>query len=174
VSGSSDRVDYSLGASGFTTGGISAASTLRAGNSEKDGYRNLSLSGRLGISLRRNLDLEVVGRAIGAGTDIDNFGGAYGDDPNNRQDYRSLFLKTQLRGLLLENRWEQKLALAVTDSRRTHDNPVDPVHPLESETGDFRGRLISLDWQNNLFVHASNTVTAGIELKQERGESEYN
>ncbi len=174
VSGSSDRVDYSLGASGFTTGGISAASTLRAGNSEKDGYRNLSLSGRLGVSLRKNLDFEVVGRAVDAGTDIDNFGGAYGDDPNNRQDYRSLFLKTQLRGLLLENRWEQKLALAVTDSLRTHDNPVDDIHPLESETGDFRGRLISLDWQNNFFVHPSNTLTAGLELRQERGESEYN
>ncbi len=173
VSGSTERVDYSLGASGFTSRGISAASARRPGNSEKDGYRNLTLSGRFGVSLRKNLGLEVVGRAVGARTDIDNFGGAYGDDPNNRQDYRSLFLKTQVRGLFLENRWEQKLALAVTDSRRTHDNPTDTLHPLESETGDFRGRLLSLDWQNNFFVGASNTLTAGLELRQERGKSRY-
>ena len=174
LSGSTGPVDYSLGVTGFTSRGISAASALRAGNSEKDGYRNLSLSGRIGVSLAKSLDLEVVGRAVGARTDIDNFGGAYGDDPNNRQDYRSLFLKTQLRGLFLENRWEQRLAMAVTDSRRMHDNPADDFHPLESETGDFRGRLLSLDWQNNFFVHASNTITAGLELRQERGESEYN
>jgi vitamin B12 transporter len=104
LSGSSDRLDYSLGVSGFTSGGISAASALKAGNTEKDGYRNLTLSGRIGVSLRKDLDLEVVGRAVDAGTDIDNFGGAYGDDPNNRQDYRSLFLKTQLRGLFLRNK----------------------------------------------------------------------
>jgi len=173
LSGSTDRVDYSLGVSGFSTGGISAASTLRAGNSEKDGYRNLTLSGRFGVSLRKGLDLEVVGRAVGAGTDIDNFGGPYGDDPNNRQDYRSLFFKTQVRGLFLKNRWEQKLAVAVTDSRRTHENPVDNLHPLESETGVFQGRLLSADWQNNIYVHASNTITAGLELKQEQGESQY-
>ena len=174
LSGSTEKADYSLGVSGFATGGVSAASSMRAGNSEKDGYRNLTFSGRAGVSLGKDLNLEVTGRAIDAGTDIDNFGGAYGDDPNNRQDYRSLFLRTQLRGLFLGNRWEQKLAAAVTDSRRTHDNPVDDLHPLESETGDFRGRLLSLDWQNNVFVHASNTVTAGLEVRQEQGQSEYN
>lgn len=173
LSGSSERVDYSLGASGFTTAGVSAASASRPGNTEKDGYRNLSLSGRLGMSIRKNLELEVVGRAARAGTDIDNFGGAYGDDPNNRQEYRSLFLKAGVRALILNNRWEPRLAVAVTNSRRTHDNPTDSLHPLESESGVFRGRLLTVDWQNNIFIQASNTVTAGLELRQEQGESEY-
>lgn len=173
VSGSSDRIDYALGLSGFTTRGVSAASALRPGNSEKDGYRNLSFSGRIGVSLRKDLELEVIGRAVSAKTDIDNFGGAFGDDPNNRQDYRSLFFKAQVRGLLLNNRWEQRLAVSVIDSRRTHENPPDDLHPLESESGVFKGRLVTLDWQNNIFVHASNTVTTGMELRQEQGESEY-
>ena len=173
VSGSSDRLDYSFGVSGFTTRGVSAASALRPGNSEKDGYRNLSFSGRVGVSIRKGLDLEILGRAVSARTDIDNFGGAYGDDPNNRQDYRSLFLKAQVRGLLLDNRWEQRLAISVIDSRRTHENLPDDLHPQESESGIFKGRLVTLDWQNNIFVDASNTVTAGAELRQERGESEY-
>jgi vitamin B12 transporter len=174
LSGSTAAIDYSLGVSGFASRGISAASVLRPGNSEKDGYRNLTLSGRIGVSLRKDFELEVVGRAVGAGTDIDNFGGAYGDDPNNRQDYRLLFLKTQVRGLFLKNRWEQKLAMAVTDSRRSHDNLPDDLHPVESETGVFRGRLLTVDWQNNFYIHASNTVTGGLELRQEQGESRYN
>jgi vitamin B12 transporter len=173
VSGSTDRVDYSLGLTGFTSRGISAASTLRPGNSEKDGYRNLSLSGRIGVRLRKNIELEFIGRSVAARTDIDNFGGAYGDDPNNRQDYRSVFLKTQVRGLFLQNRWEQRLAVSLVDSRRTHDNPADILHPLESENGVFKGRLLTVDWQNNLFVHSSHTVTAGLEVRQEQGESEY-
>jgi vitamin B12 transporter len=173
VSGSTARFDYSLGLTGFTSRGISAASALRPGNSEKDGYRNLTLSGRVGVRLRQNLDVELIGRSVAARTDIDNFGGAYGDDPNNRQDYRSRFLKAQVRGLFLRNRWEQRLAISVIDSRRTHDNPADTLHPQESESGVFKSRLLTVDWQNNLFVHASHTVTAGLEIRQERGESDY-
>jgi vitamin B12 transporter len=171
VSGSTDRLDYSLGVTGFATRGISAASAWRPGNSERDGYRNLTFSGRIGIELKKGLELEVLGRSVSGRTDLDNFGGAYGDDPNNRQDYRSLFCKLQLRGLFLRNRWEQKLAVSVVDSRRTDDNPVDNLHPQESESGVFKGRLLSIDWQNNFFLSAAQTVTAGVEVKQEQGES---
>ena len=52
LSGSGQSVHYSLGLSRFATGGISAASTGYPGNTEKDGYKNLSLSGRLGVSLK--------------------------------------------------------------------------------------------------------------------------
>jgi vitamin B12 transporter len=173
VSGSGGRLDYSLGLSGFSTRGISAADSSLPGNSEKDGYRNLTFSGRIGVSLKRGFELELVGRSVLAKTDIDNFGGPYGDDPNNRQDYRSLLLKAQMRVPFLENRWEQKLAVSVVDSRRTHENLPDAIHPFESENGLFKGRMLTVDWQNNIFIHPSNTLTAGLEFKQEQGESRY-
>ncbi len=173
VSGSAGRVDYSFGLSRYQTDGISAAGRRYAGNSETDGYDNLTLAARLGLKLRDNLDVTVAARSIRASTEIDNFGGLGGDDPNSVQDYASLFFRGEFRGLFLQNRWEQKLALAVIRSRRDHDNPADELHPLESEKGFFKSGLIKLDWQNNLFLHPSNTLTFGLEFESERGESDY-
>jgi vitamin B12 transporter len=173
VSGSAKKVHYSFGLSRFETQGISAAGSTFPGNSEIDGYRNLTLSGRVGLTLRDNLEVNLFARSVLAKTDIDNFGGPYGDDPNSVQDYRSFFIKGELRGLFLENRWEQKLAIAVIDSRRTNDNPADEAHPLESETGLYKSRLFKLDWQNNFFLHPSSTLTMGIEYEMEEGESKY-
>jgi vitamin B12 transporter len=33
--------------------------------------------------------------------------------------------------------------------------------------------MLTLDWQNNFFLHASHTLTAGLEYSREQGESEY-
>jgi vitamin B12 transporter len=173
VSGSGGPVDYSFGLSRYETGGVSAADSTLAGNSERDGYRNWSFSGRVGIALAANLEADFTGHAVWAKTDIDNFGGPYGDDPNSTQDYRSYFLKGRVRGLFLQNRWEQRLAVAVVDSRRSHRNRPDGFHPGEAETGEFRGRMLAVDWQNNVFLDAAHTLTAGLEYERELGESEY-
>ena len=173
VSGSSRRVAYSLGASYLRSGGISAADKGFAGNAEKDGYRNLSLTGRAGLKLANNLDLDLTVRGLLTRSEIDNFGGPFGDDPNSSQRYDSLFARAQLRGLYGNGRWESKLGAAVIRSRRLNDNPVDGAHPFDSEKGSFRSGLLKVDWQNNVFLHPSNTLTLGAEYEAERGSSEY-
>ncbi|MBN2408798.1 MAG: TonB-dependent receptor [Candidatus Aminicenantes bacterium] len=173
VSGATPSVDYSFALSRYQTDGVSAADSGLAGNSEPDGYANWTLSGSLGFSLNENLDLDLAAYSIRAKTAIDNFGGAYGDDPNNTQDYRSDFLKGRVRGLFLKNRWEQNLTVAVIDSRRSHSNRPDEDHPDESEEGFYAGTMVTLDWQNNIFLDAAQTVTAGITYEKEQGESEY-
>jgi vitamin B12 transporter len=173
ISGSSDKIHYSLGASYLQTEGFSAASESYQGNEEKDGYKNLSLSGRFGYRASDNLDFDFTVRALNTKTDIDNFGGAFGDDPNNTQDYKSYFLKGQMRTLLLKNRWEQKLGISVVKNDRQHENLPDISHPFDSERGHFKSKLIKIDWQNNLYLHETNTLTFGIDYQKEQGESEY-
>lgn len=173
LGGSSGRVNYAFGLSQFSSAGISAASTGYAGNTEKDGYRNLDLSGRVGIALGHNFEADFIARSVAARTDLDNFGGSGGDDPNSIQDYRSTFLRGQVRGLFLENRWEQKLGFSFITSRRDHKNPIDSEHPFDSEKGTFKGGLLKLDWQNNVFLHPSNTLTFGADIAREQGESTY-
>jgi vitamin B12 transporter len=173
ISGSTRRVAYSLGVSYLESGGISAADKAFAGNREKDGYRNLSLTGRTGLKLRENLDLDLTVRGLLTRSEIDNFGGPFGDDPNNSQRYDSLFARAQLRGLYGNGRWESKLGAAVIRSKRLNDNPVDRAHPFDSEKGSFRSGLLKVDWQNNVFLHPSNTLTFGAEYEAERGSSEY-
>ncbi len=173
LSGSGRTYHYSLGLSHFATGGISAAGEAYPGNSEKDGYKNLSISGRLGATLRENIEAELIVRSVTARSDIDNFGGPFGDDPNNTQDYRNLFLRGQLRGLLAGNRWEQKLGISYIHTNRRNENPVDAVHPYDSEQGTYKSSLLKIDWQNNLFLRPTNTITFGLDLEREEGESEY-
>jgi len=173
ASGGAEKINYSLGISYFRTQGISAADASLPGNEEKDGYRNLSLSGRLGFKPSDNLEVDFIARSLATKTDIDNFGGAYGDDPNNTQDYKSLFIKGQIRSLFLKNRWEQKLGISLVDSNRRYDNPPDNAHPFDSEKGVFKSRLLKMDWQNNFFLHPTNTLTLGMEYEQEQGESDY-
>jgi vitamin B12 transporter len=173
LSGAAEKTNYSLGISYLQTGGISAASSSYPGNTERDGYRNLSFSGRLGFTPKNNLNLDFVVRALSTKTDIDNFGGPHGDDPNNVQFYRSLFVKGQVRTLWLKNRWEQKLGAAFITSRRENENDSDEVHPFDKERGFFKSRLIKIDWQNNFFLHKTNTLTLGADYEEEQGDSEY-
>ncbi len=172
-SGSAGRSDYSFGLSYARTTGFSAASDRYPGNTEPDGYRNLTLSGRFGFAVRENIDLDVMVRSISARSAIDDFGGPYGDDPNAIQDYTATLARIQARGLFLGNRWEQKLSISWMHSDRTLFNPPDDAHPLEGEDGTYTGRLIKLDWQNNFFLGPSQTMTAGLELGQEAGRSDY-
>jgi vitamin B12 transporter len=174
ISGSTETIHYSLGTSYFRTEGFSAARANNEGNEEKDGYRNLSLWGRVGFRLFDNLDVDLILRTLNTRIDIDNFGTAQDDDPNNVQDYDALFIKTQIRNLMLNNRWELKLGLSLVDYDRQHDNPTDEAHPFDSENGFFKSKLFKIDWQNNLFLHETNTFTLGIDYQQEQGESEYN
>ncbi|MBP1661576.1 MAG: TonB-dependent receptor plug [Candidatus Aminicenantes bacterium] len=173
ISGSSGRVSYTLGISALRTAGVSAADASLPGNGEKDGYRNISLTGRAGIGLGHGLDLDLSFRTVRARSEIDNFGGAYGDDVNNVQRYETTFARAGLRGLFLAGRWESRLGAAVIGSDRRNDNPADAAHPFDTEQGDFRSGLVKLDWQNNVFLRPSHTLTFGAEYEGERGSSDY-
>jgi len=173
ITGSAKGVRFSLGLQHWATKGVSAASSFYHGNSEPDGTRNLSLSARLSYSPIKNVEVDFIARSTLARVDIDNFGGSYGDDPNHIQDYRHFLYRAQVRSLTLKNRWEQKLSLALVSSRRNYDNPADEMHPQESEAGHFESRSLKLDWQNNLFLHPSHTLTLGLEREQEGGQSDY-
>jgi len=173
VAGSSGRASYSLGLAAIGSDGISAANSALPGNSERDGYKNLSFSSRLGYEPAKNLQVNLTTRYLRTRTDLDNFGGPYGDDPNSSQRYDSLFVKGEARGRFLNNRLESKLGLAFIRSDRKNDNPVDESHPYDLDKGSYQSTMAKLDWQNSVFLHASNTLTFGVEFEREAGESEY-
>jgi vitamin B12 transporter len=173
LSGSTGRADYSVGLAGLRTSGVSAASRLYPGNSEKDGYRNLSVSGKFGYAFGKNTDLEFMVRSVFARSGIDGFGGPYGDDPNSVQDYRSTLTRARLHGLSRGGRWEQALSFSWIGSSRGLQNPPDASHPVASETGTYGSGFLKLDWQNNIFLSPSQTLTAGLDLGSESGRSDY-
>lgn len=173
LAGAGRKADYSLGLFHERTAGISAASSDYAGNFEKDGYRNLSLAARFGFSPRPTTSLTLTVRAVKDRTELDNYGGPGGDDPNNLQDYGSLLVRGQYRGLSERGRWERRVSVSWLGTRRDYTNPVDEAHPQDREEGSYRSDMFKLDWQNDFFLHPANTLTAGLEIEEEKGRSDY-
>jgi vitamin B12 transporter len=172
ISGGTELFNYSLGASTWDTEGISAASE-QYGNTEKDGYKNTSFSGKVGITPSDNFDAVFVLRYLNADADLDNSGGAGGDDPNNTATWKQLFLKGQARLSLFSDFWEQKLGISLSSHDREYLNETDPDHPFDFEESFYKGKILKVDWQNNLYFHETNTLTFGIESEEEKGESDY-
>jgi vitamin B12 transporter len=172
VSGGTDTVNYSLEISRLDSKGLSESGE-KYGNTEKDGYGNTTLSGRVGFNPAKNLELNLISRYITARNDLDNFAGAGGDDPNYITDARQFLLAVDSRLSLLKGKWEQRLGVSYNNTRRDLSNPTDQFQPFDSQEGLYKGRIFKIDWQHNLYLHPTSTVTAGIEYQKEWGESTY-
>ncbi len=173
LSGGTGDVSYSLGTTYYNSEGFSAAGKQYQDNTENDGYRNLSLSGKLGFHLSNHFDIHIGIRNINSRLEADTGGGDFGDDPNYVQNYDSLQLFGSAKGLFMRNRWESRLSLSYLDYDRKHENPIDDQHPTDSDRSHYQSNLFKLDWQNQIFAHETQTLTLGAEYWNERGESEY-
>ena len=171
-SGGNEWAQYSLGFSHWKTDGISAASG-REGNSEPDGYENSTVFGTFGFKPADNLDIDVHLRFIDAQSDDDLGAGAGNDDPNYRTDSQQVLLRTQGRLRLFGDKWEQKIGFSMTDNELFSQNDPDAGNPDSYLRSSYQGQIFKFDWQNNLYLHDTNTVTFGIETEEEKGESNY-
>ena len=96
-----------------------------------------------------------------------------GDDPNNKADLEQLFFRTQVRLFLFNDLWEQKLGFSLTDLDRDYRNDTDADHPSDLDRSSYDGKILKFDWQHNLYLHETNTLTLGIENEEEKGKSKY-
>jgi len=171
-SGGTGLVNYSLGISREGSAGISDADE-KDGNHEKDGYENTTFSTRLGVTPATNFDADLIMRYINSKKDLDDQGGAGGDDPNNTENTRQVFVRTQARLSLFKDVWEQKIGFSLSDQHRHYDNPTDSEHPSDSDFSTYDGQVLKFDWQQDLKLHETNTLTAGIETEKEDGKFNY-
>jgi len=172
VGGSTNIFNYSFDISRLDTDGFSAASERR-GNTERDGYANTTFSTRMGITPSKNFDADIILRYINTAFDLDNFGDAGGDDPNYKGKTKKFFLRAQSRLSLFDDLWEQKFGFSLSDQNQKFRNDIDADHPFDLERSKFNGQIIKFDWQHNLYLHESNTLTLGAETKRETANSTY-
>lgn len=173
IRAASGRLSYAVTAALETTAGVSAASDAYPGNSEADGFSGATLSVNLGYETKPGAALSFLLRSVLSRTEIDAFGGPYGDDPNDVERYKSVAARLAFSSFPVKKTWEQRLSLEATGSSRLLDNPVDDAHLSQSERGRFSSWLLKLGWQNNLYLRPWLTLCAGVELERERGGSEY-
>lgn len=171
-SGGTSLVNYSGSVTHQQSDGISAAGESY-GNEEKDGFKNTSISTRLGFTPDKNFSIESVFKYIDAEADLDNNAGAYGDDPNYVYDTKSLFFRTVAKTMMLENKLENRIGISYSDLERETDNPEDPDHVGSSSSSNYQGSIVKFDIQSNLFISEENTLTLGVETEEEKGNSVY-
>ncbi|MBI4824465.1 MAG: TonB-dependent receptor [Nitrospirae bacterium] len=158
VSGGTGKISYRLNSSYLKTDGISTAKS----GTERDGYENAFFSGKLGIKVKENLELEFTGRHS---YDLSELDARSSDDPNYIQrGYHSMLSG---RGkLYLFDKWEQVLTLSSIRDSLEYRDPDTSRNNSDISTG-----MDTVDWQNNLYLSDSYTLTAGAEYREEQGEN---
>ncbi|CAL1241254.1 TonB-dependent receptor plug domain-containing protein [Candidatus Methylocalor cossyra] len=180
LSGAHEGVDYSLSASRLESRGFSAADEVR-GNSEPDGYRNTTVSTRLGVRALENLDFGWNLRYNDAKVFLDSDFPTPHDDPNYSGTTEELYTRGFGHLKLLDQVWEQTLGVAYSRTDRQIVNRYDPANPF-SFRADYLGEKTKIDWQNILHLTETNTLTLGVEDEEDRltsptdpiGEKSYN
>lgn len=171
VSGSEGMVNFLFSGARLDTDGISAAGK-KYGNTEKDGYYNTTVATKIGVTPNEMLNFDFFVRYVDDKADVDNFGGAFGDDPNHTVESERYFTRAKADVSLFDGVWEQTLGVSFTDQTRKDINPVDASHPTDWAKSRFDGRMLKFDWQNNVKLTETNTLTLGVETEEEKGKND--
>ncbi|MCG2710463.1 MAG: TonB-dependent receptor, partial [Thermodesulfovibrionales bacterium] len=158
VSGGDKKIDYRITGTYFYTDGISAAKQ----GTERDGYKNAALSGKLGFRPTEKLDVEITGKYYYDRSELDDFGK---DDLNYIQHGNHYMLSGKGK-LYLLNIWEQVLTVSTVKDSLKYRYPDTSRNNSDITTG-----MNTIDWQHNLYFSERYTFTAGAEYRNEKGEN---
>jgi vitamin B12 transporter len=166
IGGTSESIDWRLGASTFTTDGISALSPA-LGGVERDGYRNRTGSGRLNVRLADGVSADLRGFYTRGVVDFDGFDSF--DSSFNRADTPEYGVTEQWLGYaglnvaLLEGRFKNRVAYARTTIDR--DN-YDPSSPFGTKTFDARGKNERFEYQGDFTLAEDVNAQFGAEREK--------
>jgi vitamin B12 transporter len=163
LSGGDEKTDYRLAASTFETAGISAASA----GTERDGYRDGSLSGRFGFKPSDKVEFDLSGNYHHDRAELDGFDFAANKavDDLNYVQYGDHTILSARGKAYLSSSWEQVMTISrVRDALRSRD-PDTAYNNVTIKTG-----MDAIDWQHNLFFTDQYTLTVGAETRKELGE----
>lgn len=161
--GRTNAFDYAFDLSQHQTDGFSNFDE-QDGFSERDGYRNTTLSGRVGMELTELMSLDTVARYTRAESDYDTFDGSYVPTEQGRTENEEAFVRVEGRALLLDGAWDQTLGASRTMHRR------DFVDTPGVEDSSFDSDILAVNWQNNLLSDI-NTFTFGIDWQEDESET---
>lgn len=156
VSGGEGAFDYAVGVSAFRTDGVSSA-PKEEGNSEKDGYENLTAHARLGWRATDFLEFEVYGRVQDSEVESDPQPAVAGVirvvDGDVLTTSDQLFGRAQAKLTLFDGSWEQIVALGhAQDDQDTFTNGA--------QTFVADGRKTRASYQSNFFFDTPNFAEA--------------
>lgn len=161
ISGGEGPVGFAAEIQGYRTDGFSAADE-NDGNTEKDGYKNLSFTGKLTAKVSDALSLSANLRY--ADTEAEFDGGFPLGDADNKDDQTQLSARSAAELKLMDGRWTN--FAAVTYARTTRDGISAGV-----PSSDFTGDRLKFEYRGVLEVLPDQTVLFGAETENEESTS---
>jgi vitamin B12 transporter len=160
VSGSTGAWNYSLGVSRLDFDG----------QFDNDEHNLTSVNARVGYDLPNKGELSLTGRFQDGHLGVP-FATVFPDfDPNREQDQQLWMLSLEWRQPWTSI-WEHRLRVSTVDETLNFKDQPDPAHPF-GFTSDISSRRIETDWYHFIKPVPWNTITAGVEYRNEVGEVE--
>jgi len=162
IAGGNDRINFSLSGSGITTDGISKADEDN-GNTEADGYRNISLHGKVTGVINDHARLQLISRYVNNRTEVDGFGfsgGLFLPVDGNAVDYDKEVLIAG-RGFFnfLDDRFKNTLSVEYSTTKRHND-----TNGVESFRA--KGERLNLDYFGHFQVNKVIGLSFGLQHEQ--------
>lgn len=171
VSGSFNDLNFVLSYARIQSDGFSASGE-KYGNTESDGYAGNNFSSRIGYDFNKQSGMNFYFRYTKAKTDLDQFGGKFGDDPSYIYNLEEFTTRAEGYFNLFDGLWDQKLGVSYHKNLREYNFDSTLYNPASSDS-KYDGKKYKLDWQNNFNLFRSNILSAGIDFETEEAESEY-
>jgi vitamin B12 transporter len=172
VNGNYGNNEYSLTLSKIKSEGISSADKTFVGNTEPDGYDKYNISSRLALNIDENINLNFFARFNKGNIDLDQFGGAYGDDPTFNHKREQGAYRAEANFSSFNSKWEQKLGFSFMRNLRTYNYDSTLYNPASSSS-NYQGNSFEIDWQNDLKFIPNHLFTFGVEANEKNMSSSY-
>ena len=169
--GSYNKFNYMISFARTQSDGFSAAGE-KYGNTEKDGFKGNNIASRFGYDINENAGFNLIIRYTDGETDLDQFGGTFGDDPNYIYKLQEFITRAEGYFDLFDGMWEQKIGTSFYSNNRKYSFDSTQTLPDYSNS-NYDGKRYVIDWQNNFHLPANNILTFGAETKIEEIETEY-
>ncbi len=171
INGSYSRFNYSSTFSRFKTNGFSAADE-KLGNTEKDGSSEYNASAKLSYSFSPQIKQTISGRFVKGTTNLDQFGGSFGDDSTYIYNLEETAVKSTTELKLFNGSWNQSFGISYLRNIRNYHYDVTVNNPSSSRS-NYDGRKFKLEWQNIIKVNENNKLSFGAETENEKVISEF-
>lgn len=160
LTGESGRFDFNIVGSLLRTGGETATpARIRPAvlAEEDDGYRNRTARIRLDAAATENAEVSLFLHHIDTAADND----AGLEDPNSTADTMQTYARLEARLASFDGAFEQKLGYSLGYQKRKELDSADPGQPFEASENRSKGRKTKIDWQGDLHLADTNTLTLG-------------
>lgn len=164
LSGSHKKLSYAVNAALEDTNGFSAASR-RNGNTEDDGYKNLTLNGRFGLDVTEFFRLEAVARYMTSHLEYDSWSGGRAIDSEDNMDKRERSGKLTANLSLFDGALTNKIGVSYSESKRD-------IFVGKTRSSFYDGWKDKWEYQGNWRITPANTLLFGAETEKEKTRQE--